>query len=105
MDSSATATAPTRAYKVRVNPDQNDRAEEIKLGSLQRPHMRAFHSAWFGFLTAFFLWFSASPLLSVIQDSLGLTREDIWLSTICSDISTVIARFIVGSWCDNYGAR
>ena len=55
--------------------------------------------------SAFFMWFSASSLLSVIQDSLNLSREDIWLSTICSDISTVIARFVVGSSCDHYGAR
>eukprot|EP00977_Amphora_coffeiformis_P002223 scaffold425_cov175-Amphora_coffeaeformis.AAC.82 len=103
-----TMTGPSpapRSYKLRVSEEQNARAEEIRLCSFARPHMRALHSAWIAFLTAFFLWFSASPLLSVIQDSLGLSRKDIWLSTICSDISTVIARFVVGSSCDHYGAR
>ena len=51
------------------------------------------------------MWFAASPLLGVMQESLHLSRQDVWLSTICSDISTVVARFVVGSACDTVGAR
>jgi NNP family nitrate/nitrite transporter-like MFS transporter len=98
-------SAPLRAYHLQVSKDQNDRAKEIRLGSLKRPHMRAFHAAWLSFFTAFFMWFAVSPLLSVIQQDLALTRQDIWLSTICSDMSTVLARFLVGSACDVFGAR
>ena len=109
MGGTAASTPPifsrTTTYHLRVDKDQNDRAVEIKLCSLQRPHMRAFHAAWFAFFTAFFMWFSAAPLLGVLQDSLGISRRAIWLSTICSDVSTVLARFVVGSACDSYGAR
>ena len=51
------------------------------------------------------MWFAVSLLLSVVQASLGISRQDIWLSTICSDVSTVVARFIVGASCDHFGAR
>lgn len=96
---------PPHIYALQVDKEQNDRAVEIKLLSQSPPHMRAFHCAWLAFATAFFMWFSASPLLGVIQDSLQISRKDIWLSTICSDVSTVLARVAVGSACDNYGAR
>jgi NNP family nitrate/nitrite transporter-like MFS transporter len=67
--------------------------------------MRAFHCAWISFFMAFFLWFSPSALLPEIELSLNLNHEQIWLSTICSDISTILMRFILGPICDWYGAR
>ncbi|EJK77132.1 hypothetical protein THAOC_01056 [Thalassiosira oceanica] len=38
-------------YHVNVDPDQDDKATEIKLLSFKRPHMRAFHCSWMGFFT------------------------------------------------------
>ena len=38
-------------YYVNVDPDQDDKATEIKLLSFKRPHMRAFHCSWMGFFT------------------------------------------------------
>lgn len=33
-------------YHINVDPDQDDKATEIKLCSFARPHMRAFHCSW-----------------------------------------------------------
>ena len=43
-------------YHLRVDPQQDDRANEIKLCSIQRPHMRAFHFAWWCYHVAFMMW-------------------------------------------------
>jgi len=57
-------------YSVIVDPAQDDKSTEIKLCSFARPHMRAFHFAWWGFFTAFFIWCAIAPLLVEIQRSL-----------------------------------
>jgi len=92
-------------YHVNVDPAQDDKATEIKLLSFARPHMRAFHCSWMGFFTAFFIWFAIAPLMPEIKNSLGLTKQQIWTSNICSVAGTVFMRFINGPMCDKYGAR
>jgi NNP family nitrate/nitrite transporter-like MFS transporter len=92
-------------YYVNVDPDQDDKGTEIKLLSFKRPHMRAFHCSWMGFFTAFFIWFAIAPLLPEIKTTLGLTKQQIWTSNICSVAGTVFMRFINGPMCDKYGAR
>jgi NNP family nitrate/nitrite transporter-like MFS transporter len=44
-------------------------------------------------------------LLSEIQDTLGLTKQDIWNSSIAGVGGTILIRFILGPLCDKYGAR
>jgi NNP family nitrate/nitrite transporter-like MFS transporter len=92
-------------YYINVDPDQDDKATEIKLLSFKRPHMRAFHCSWMGFFTAFFIWFAIAPLLPEVKESLGISKQDIWTSNICSVAGTVFMRFINGPMCDKYGAR
>jgi hypothetical protein len=92
-------------YACRVDQTQDDRAVEIPVFSMARPHMRAFHFAWISFFVAFLAWFSIAPLLSEIQVSLGLTKEQIWTSSICSVAGGLVARCIMGVLCDIYGAR
>ena len=92
-------------YDLPVDPAQGDRATKLKIWSFKRPHMRAFHCAWFGFFCAFFIWFAIAPLLPVVKDTLGITKQDIWTSNICSVASTVLLRFINGPLCDKYGPR
>jgi NNP family nitrate/nitrite transporter-like MFS transporter len=67
--------------------------------------MRAFHCAWWGFFIAFFIWFAIGPLLSEIKDDLGLTKQEVWTSSIVGVGSTIVLRFILGPLCDVYGAR
>ena len=92
-------------YNIEVDPDQDDKATRIKLGSLKRPHMRAFHMSWWGFFIAFFIWFAISPLLSEIKIDLGLTKQEIWTSSIVSVAGTIAIRLILGPVCDKFGAR
>lgn len=92
-------------YTLKVDPNQDDRAAEIKLCSFARPHMRAFHCSWWSFFIAFFIWFSIAPLLNDVGDSLKLDRTQIWTSNICSVAGTIFMRFINGPLCDKFGAR
>jgi len=94
-----------QTYYINVDPNQNDKATEIKLASFKRPHMRAFHFSWMCFFTAFFIWFAIAPLLPEISLTLGLSKQQVWTSNICSVAGTIIMRFINGPLCDKYGAR
>lgn len=93
------------SYDLKVDPDQDDKATEIKLLSFARPHMRAFHCSWWSFFIAFFIWFAIAPLLSEVKDTLKITKQEIWTSNICSVGGTIVMRFINGPLCDKYGAR
>mmetsp|Transcript_18675 Transcript_18675/g.46354 ORF Transcript_18675/g.46354 Transcript_18675/m.46354 type:complete len:480 (+) Transcript_18675:70-1509(+) len=92
-------------YWIEVDPDQDDKAKTIKLCSIARPHMRAFHCSWWGFFVAFFIWFAIAPLLSEIKEDLGLTKQEIWTSSIVGVGGTILMRFILGPACDKWGAR
>jgi NNP family nitrate/nitrite transporter-like MFS transporter len=67
--------------------------------------MRAFHCAWWSFFIAFFMWFAISPLLPEIRQSLGLTKQEIWTSSIAGVGGTIFVRFLLGPLCDKFGAR
>lgn len=92
-------------YDLEVDEDQDDKATQIKLCSFQRPHMRAFHCAWFTFFVAFFMWFSIAPLLTEIRTTLNLSLQDIWTSSIVGVGGTILVRFLLGPLCDKYGSR
>jgi len=92
-------------YYIEVDPNQGDKASEIKLCSFARPHMRAFHCAWFSFFIAFCIWFAIAPLLSEIQTTLKITKQEIWTSNIIGVGGTIFLRFIIGPACDKFGAR
>lgn len=94
-----------KTYSIKVDPDQNDKASEIKLCNFARPHMRAFHCSWFCFFTAFFIWFAVAPLMPEIKKTLNLTAQEAWTTNICSVAGTIAMRFLLGPLCDKYGAR
>jgi len=93
------------SYDIGVDPDQDDKATEIKLTSFARPHMRAFHFSWSGFFIAFFIWFAIAPLLSEIRDDLDITKKEVWTSSIVGVGGTIFMRFVLGPMCDKWGAR
>jgi hypothetical protein len=41
---------------IKVDPLQDFKASEIKLCSIARPHMRAFHFSWWSYHVAFLMW-------------------------------------------------
>mmetsp|Transcript_16086 Transcript_16086/g.32574 ORF Transcript_16086/g.32574 Transcript_16086/m.32574 type:complete len:520 (-) Transcript_16086:75-1634(-) len=92
-------------YALPVNPDQDDKATVIKLCNFTRPHMRAFHCAWGSYFISFFMWFSITPLLSEIRDTLDFTNEQIWTSSITGVAGTIFVRFLLGPFCDKVGSR
>lgn len=92
-------------YAIEVDEEQDDKAVEIKLCSLARPHMRAFHCSWWAFFVAFFIWFAISPLLSEIREDLQLSDHSIWSSNIASVAGTIFMRVVLGPACDKWGAR
>ena len=92
-------------YSLPVDPDQDDKATVIRLCNFSRPHMRAFHCSWIGFFIAFFIWFAIAPLLGEIRDDLGLTKQEVWTSSIAGVGGTIFMRFILGPMCDKWGAR
>jgi len=94
-----------KTYHVKVDPNQGDKAAEIKLCSFARPHMRAFHCSWWTFFVAFFIWFAIAPLMPEIKLTLGLTGQQAWTSNICSVAGTIFMRFLLGPMCDKFGAR
>jgi MFS transporter, NNP family, nitrate/nitrite transporter len=94
-----------KKYDVAVDRNQNDMSKEIKLCSVTRPHMRAFHISWWSFFVAFIVWFAIVPLLPDIQADLQMTNEDIWLSSIAGFAGTIFVRLLVGPLCDVYGPR
>lgn len=94
-----------QTYALNVDPNQDDKATEIKLCNFSRPHMRAFHCSWFCFFIAFFIWFAIAPLMPEIKKTLDLNKQQIWTSNICSVAGTIFMRFVNGPICDKYGAR
>ncbi|RLN96865.1 hypothetical protein BBJ28_00012493 [Nothophytophthora sp. Chile5] len=92
-------------FPIKTDPLQDDKATEIKLFSVARPHMRAFHYSWLSFFFAFFGWFSVPPLMPTIKKQLGLTADQVSNSNIVSVASTILGRMVGGPMCDRYGAR
>mmetsp|Transcript_2278 Transcript_2278/g.3914 ORF Transcript_2278/g.3914 Transcript_2278/m.3914 type:complete len:475 (-) Transcript_2278:421-1845(-) len=94
-----------QTYALQIDPDQDDKAKEIKLCNFSRPHMRAFHCSWWNFFVAFFIWFAIAPLLPEIKETLQLEKKQIWTANIVSVAGTILMRFALGPACDKYGAR
>uniref|UniRef100_A0A7S2YFN6 Major facilitator superfamily (MFS) profile domain-containing protein n=1 Tax=Entomoneis paludosa TaxID=265537 RepID=A0A7S2YFN6_9STRA len=92
-------------YDVTVDHEHGDRATEIKLCSFKRPHMRGLHCAWISFFLAFMIWFAPAPLLKEIQDTLGLSKKEVWTSSITNDCTAIFLRMVMGPVCDAHGAR
>ncbi len=82
-----------------------NKATRIDLFSLSTPQMRAFHMSWFAFFLCFFAWFGIAPLLPIVKEELGLSKEQLGNTLIASVSITIIARLFIGWLCDHIGPR
>ncbi len=85
--------------------DVRNKATSIDLFSLKTRPMRAFHMSWFAFFLCFFAWFGIAPLMAVVRDELGLTKEQVGNTIIASVSITIVARLFIGWLCDRIGPR
>ncbi|MEO1881855.1 MAG: MFS transporter, partial [Methylococcales bacterium] len=60
---------------------------------------------WFAFFVTFFVWFSHAPLLLAIQESFGLSDQQIKTLLILNVALTIPARIVTGMLVDVYGPR
>lgn len=87
-----------------LNP-ATQKAERLNVFKVARPHMRGFHFAWIGFLTAFTGWFAVAPLAPTIKQDLKLNNFQFNDSNIIALASTIFFRVLVGPLCDSFGPR
>jgi len=92
-------------YALPVDPDQFDRATQIKPLSMLRPHMRIFHLAYLSGITGFIGWYALPPLMPTIKTELGLTDGEVLNSDIASTASTILSRIASGPLLDAYGPQ
>ncbi len=83
----------------------NGRATRIQLLNFSTIPMRAFHLAWMAFFVCFFAWFAVAPLMPIIRNDLGLTKDQIANINIAAVMVTILVRLLVGPLCDKFGAR
>jgi NNP family nitrate/nitrite transporter-like MFS transporter len=82
-----------------------NKATRINLLDLKSPQMRAFHMTWFAFFLCFFAWFGMAPLMILVREEMGLTKEQVGWCGIGSVSITVLARLLIGWLCDRLGPR
>jgi NNP family nitrate/nitrite transporter-like MFS transporter len=81
------------------------KATRLSLVSFSSVQMRVFHLTWMAFFVCFFAWFAVAPLMPVIREELGLTKDQIANINIAAVFVTILVRLIIGPLCDRYGAR
>jgi len=67
--------------------------------------IRTFHMTWFAFFLCFFAWFGIAPLMLIVRDELGLTKDQVGWTIIASVAVTIFARLLIGWLCDQIGPR
>ncbi|AEW01557.1 MFS transporter [Niastella koreensis] len=83
----------------------NQPLDKLKIFSLSGIQMKTFHITWLMFFVCFFGWFGLAPLMPTIRVDLGLTKAQIGNIIIASVSSTIIARLVIGRFCDTWGPR
>lgn len=63
------------------------------------------HTTWLAFFVTFLVWFNHAPLLALIQETMGLTDQQIKLLLILNVALTIPARIVTGMLVDVYGPR
>ena len=95
----------TARYDLEVVPEQDYKSNEFKLGSFRRPHMRAFHYAWFGFFAAKVAWNSTAEVLPFVTAGFAPSDAELRTSMIINLVALALTRLAAGPICDGYGPR
>ena len=77
----------------------------LNLLALGRPEIRVLHFTWIAFFIRFYVWFNHAPLLKMIQQSLGLTPQEVKTLLILNVALTIPARIVIGMLVDRFGPR
>ncbi|KAH6660142.1 nitrate transporter [Truncatella angustata] len=88
-----------------INPI-NRKARSVPFFNPIDVYGRVFFFSWFGFMTAFWAWYTFPPLLThTIKANLHLTPAEVANSNIVSLVATLAIRFVAGPLCDQFGPR
>ncbi|KAI1158175.1 nitrite transporter [Nemania serpens] len=88
-----------------INP-VNRKARSIPIFNIRDVYGRVFFCSWFGFMVAFWAWYTFPPLIThVIKANLGLTSVEVANSNIVSLTATLLIRYLAGPLCDQFGPR
>ncbi|KAK8083028.1 nitrite transporter [Apiospora saccharicola] len=88
-----------------INPI-NGKARSIPVLNVFNVYGRVFFFSWFGFMTAFWAWYTFPPLFThTIKANLGLSSAQVANSNIVSLCATLLVRFVAGPLCDQFGPR
>ncbi|KAJ2904723.1 nitrite transporter [Zalerion maritima] len=88
-----------------VNP-VNKKARSVPVFNVFNVYGRVFFFSWWGFMVAFWAWYTFPPLLTVtIKKDLNLTPAEVGNSNIVSLCATLFLRVLVGPLCDQFGSR
>ncbi|GAB3544831.1 NarK family nitrate/nitrite MFS transporter [Spirosoma fluminis] len=88
-----------------MQPTLNKPLDSLNIFRVKGVQMQTFHLSWLAFFVCFFGWFGLAPLMKIIKDDLGLSKEQIGNIIIASVAVTVVARIAVGKLCDTWGPR
>ncbi|HTF20601.1 MAG TPA: MFS transporter [Chryseolinea sp.] len=84
---------------------KNLQATRIHLLDFSTVPMRTFHVTWITFFCCFFGWFGIAPLMPLVREDLGLTKNQIGNIIVASVAITIFARLLFGWLCDKIGPR
>lgn len=88
-----------------VNP-VNRKARSIPFFNPINVYGRVFFFSWFGFMIAFWAWYTFPPLLThTIKQDLHLSSVEVANSNIVSLCATLLVRVVAGPLCDQFGPR
>ncbi|KAI9265059.1 major facilitator superfamily domain-containing protein [Phascolomyces articulosus] len=94
-----------RFFSKQILVDQHGKATNFKLHSLEFPHMRALHFAWFSFMVAFMSWYAIPPIVVHIAKDLDIAPVEIYDANMVSVAITILARLVIGPLCERFGPR
>lgn len=67
--------------------------------------MKILHMSWIAFFLTFYIWYNHAPLMGVIAESVGLSRDEVKTLLILNVALTIPARVLIGMLTDKYGPR